>query len=284
VTASGTIIRVCFTLRYRITVMIAAQIGFDFGVHNRPSDPQTRSGMEIRDTKSVSGVSSVRKTAARGAAAATTDASAIEETVSLAGVPESEMTPRVRQALMGLLGEVDRLRRELDDARNRITFLERLADEDSLMPIANRRAFVRELSRMMAFAQRYGTPASVVYFDLNGLKALNDRLGHAAGDAALQHVAQTLVDSVRNTDVVGRIGGDEFGVLLVQTDEETALRKADALAAAITARPMTWQGQEITLSAAYGTHSFHGSENASEALDAADRAMYLRKREQRGGA
>ena len=237
--------------------------------------------MEIRDTKPVSGVGSVRK-AARKSSAESADAAAIEETVSLAGVPESEMTPRVRQALMGLLGEVDRLRRELDDARNRISFLERLADEDSLMPIANRRAFVRELSRMMAFAQRYGTPSSVVYFDLNGLKTLNDEFGHAAGDAALQHIAQTLVDSVRNTDVVGRIGGDEFGVLLVQTDEETALNKADSLAAAIASRPLLWQGKEIALSAAYGTHSFDGSENAAEALDAADRAMYLRKRQQRG--
>jgi diguanylate cyclase (GGDEF)-like protein len=238
--------------------------------------------MEIRDTKPVSGVGSVRKAAARAASGGnSTSASAIEETVALAGVPEAEMTPRVRQALMGLLGEVDRLRRELDDARNRISFLERLADEDSLMPIANRRAFVRELSRMMAFAQRYGTPSSVVYFDLNGLKTLNDEYGHAAGDAALQHIAQTLVDSVRNTDVVGRIGGDEFGVLLVQTDAETALHKADALAEAISSRPLLWQGKEIRLSAAYGTHSFDGSENAAEALDAADRAMYLRKRQQR---
>jgi diguanylate cyclase (GGDEF)-like protein len=238
--------------------------------------------MEIRDTKPVSGVGSVRKATARTNSSSSTSASAIEETVALAGVPEAEMTPRVRQALMGLLGEVDRLRRELDDARNRISFLERLADEDSLMPIANRRAFVRELSRMMAFAQRYGTPSSVVYFDLNGLKTLNDEYGHAAGDAALQHIAQTLVDSVRNTDVVGRIGGDEFGVLLVQTDAETALHKADALAAAISSRPLLWQGKEITLSAAYGTHSFDGSENAAEALDAADRAMYQRKRQQRG--
>src|SRR5438045_33262 len=143
--------------------------------------------MEIRDTKPAGGVTSVRKTAARSSADGPVEASTIEETISLAGVPEAEMTPRVRQALMGLLGEVDRLRRELTDARNRISFLERLADEDSLMPIANRRAFVRELSRMMAFAQRYGTPASVVYFDLDGLKAVNDEYGHAAGDAALQH-------------------------------------------------------------------------------------------------
>ena len=242
--------------------------------------------MEIRDTKPVSRAAPLRKAAAtaESTASGTTGGATIEETVSLAGVPEAEMTPRVRQALMSLLGEVDRLRRELDESRNRIAFLERLADEDSLMPIANRRAFVRELSRMMAFAQRYGTPASIVYFDLDGLKAVNDMHGHAAGDAALQHIAQILVDSVRNTDVVGRLGGDEFGVLLVQTDEETAINKADTLAEAIRSRPLVWQGQEITLSAAYGAHSFRGNENAAEALDAADRAMYERKKKRRDGA
>jgi len=239
--------------------------------------------MEIRDTKPVSGAAPLRKARATRDAGGADAPSPIEETVLLAGVPESEMTPRVRQALMGLLGEVDRLRRELDESRNRIAFLERLADEDSLMPIANRRAFVRELSRMMAFAQRYGTPASVVYFDLDGLKAVNDEHGHAAGDAALQHIAQILVDSVRNTDVVGRLGGDEFGVLLVQTDEETAIRKADSLAASIVAQPLLWQDKLIALSAAYGTHSFHGNENTAEALDAADRAMYERKKKRREG-
>src|SRR5260370_26525587 len=188
-------------------------------------------GMKIRDTKPVSGVAPLRKARAPSGASDAIASGAIEETVLLAGVPESEMTPRVRQALMGLLGDVDRLRRELDESRNRIAFLERLADEDSLMPIANRRAFVRELSRMMAFAQRYGTPASVIYFDLDGLNAVNDEHGHAAGDAALQHVAQILVDSVRNTDVVGRLGGDDFTVLLLHTDQEPAARQADALAA-----------------------------------------------------
>lgn len=240
--------------------------------------------MEIRDTKPVSGAAVVKKAARSRGASGASAAVRIAETVSLAGLAEAEMTPRVHEAIMGLLGEVDRLRGELEDARNRISFLERLADEDALMPIANRRAFVRELSRMMAFAQRYGTPSSVVYFDLNGLKIINDQHGHAAGDAALQHVAQTLVDNVRNTDVVGRIGGDEFGVLLVQTDEETARRKAGSLAAAIAARPLRWQGIEIALSAAYGTHSFSGNEDAAGALDAADRAMYVLKKQQRGRA
>jgi diguanylate cyclase (GGDEF)-like protein len=235
--------------------------------------------MEIRDTKPVSSAAALRKAQARGRAGESVAAPAPASTaVSMAGIPEAELTPRVRQALLGLMGEVDQLRRQLDEARSRITYLERLADEDALMPIANRRAFVRELSRMMAFAERYATPVSVVYFDLNGLKLINDSYGHAAGDAALMHVSRVLVESVRTSDVVGRLGGDEFGVILVQTDQETAVRKAAQLSGAISSRPLFWQGHEIPLSAAYGTHSFSGSETASEAIDAADKAMYERKK------
>ena len=91
------------------------------------------------------------------------------------GIPEAEFTPKVRAAIMALMEEVDRLRRELQQTPARIAYLEQLADEDSLPPIANRRAFVRELSRMMSFAERYDTPASVIYFDVNDLKVINDR-------------------------------------------------------------------------------------------------------------
>src|SRR5581483_1972703 len=103
---------------------------------------------------------------------------------------------------------------ELVQANARIVELERLADEDALMPVANRRAFVRELSRMIAFTQRYGLPSSVVYFDINGMKQINDSHGHTAGDAALQHIAKILVDNIRSSDLVGRLGGDEFAVIL----------------------------------------------------------------------
>ena len=84
----------------------------------------------------------------------------------------------------------------------------------------------------MAFSQRYGTPASIVYFDINGMKQVNDTYGHSAGDAVLLAVAKLLLDNVRTTDVVGRLGGDELGVVLVQTDEARAEHKAAELAAA----------------------------------------------------
>ena len=142
----------------------------------------------------------------------------------------------MRRAFAALMEEVDQLRRQLDDAKTRINYLEKLVDEDPLMPVVNRRAFVRELSRMMAYAQRYGAPSSIVYFDVNGLKRINDQHGHAAGDAVLVAVAQVLIENVRATDVVGRLGGDELGVLLVQTDQAQAWRKAGELAELIDRR------------------------------------------------
>jgi diguanylate cyclase (GGDEF)-like protein len=241
--------------------------------------------MEIRDTKPVAGAGASRKTEARRTVGEPAPASAPEpvDVLNLAGVAETELTPRLRQAIMGLMAEVEALRRELGDARQRIGYLERLADEDPLMPIANRRAFVRELTRMMSFAERYGSPASIVYIDVNNLGQINDDHAHAAGDAALLQVARVLLDNVRNTDVVGRLGGDELGVLLVQTDQQLAEQKAAQLAAAVAAAPLLWQGQEIPLSISYGVYSFRGGENAGDALDAADRAMYQAKR-QRGAS
>jgi diguanylate cyclase (GGDEF)-like protein len=234
--------------------------------------------MEIRDSKPIAGAAS-RRAEARRTVVDSVAAPTAPDTLTLAGISEAELTPKLRQALMGLMAEVDQLRRELGEARARIGYLERLADEDPLMPIANRRAFVRELTRMMSFAQRYGTTASIVYFDINNLKQINDQFTHAAGDAALLQVARILVENVRNTDVVGRLGGDELGVLLVQADQPLAEQKAAQLAAAVATKPLLWQGHEIPLGVAYGVYSFSGGENAGDALDAADRAMYQAKRQ-----
>ena len=108
-----------------------------------------------------------------------------------------------------------------------------------MLPLLNRRAFVRELTRYIAFTGRYNTPASLIYFDLNHFKPINDTYGHAAGDAVLSHFADVLLAHVRDSDCVGRLGGDEFGVLLTHANQEQALKKADVLAAALEASPTT---------------------------------------------
>ena len=126
------------------------------------------------------------------------------DSASIMGIPEGELTPRVREALMQLMGEVDQLRREMSALRERLRESDELADRDPLIPVLNRRAFVRELSRVIAFGRRYGDPAGLVYFDIDDFKQVNDRHGHAAGDVALHHLAKLILDNVRETDIVGR--------------------------------------------------------------------------------
>ncbi|HWA04333.1 MAG TPA: GGDEF domain-containing protein [Rhizomicrobium sp.] len=197
---------------------------------------------------------------------------------SVLGIPESEFTPRVRDAIMTLMSEVDALRRELQQTRSRLEEVEKTADQDHLLPLLNRRAFVRELTRYISFADRYGTPASLVYFDLDGFKLVNDTHGHAGGDAVLAHFAQTLQQNVRDSDVVGRLGGDEFGVLLSHANQEQAHRKADQLANSLNASPTNFAGRAIPVSFSYGAFELKAGESADSAMARADEAMYAHKR------
>jgi diguanylate cyclase (GGDEF)-like protein len=205
------------------------------------------------------------------------------ETVSgaalgMEGVGDETLPAELREGVARLAAERDRLRDELAAARDQIASLERLADEDALTPVANRRAFVRELTRMIAFTQRYGVPACIVYFDVNNMKQINDEHGHPAGDAALRHIAAVLRENIRSSDVVGRLGGDEFGVILAQTDEAQAHHKAAALAEAIARTPLRWDDATVPVTAAYGVHAFSGTDDPQLAIETADRAMYQQKR------
>lgn len=223
---------------------------------------------------------------ATGAAAYARQAKAVESitapapvtSASVLGIPEVEFTPRVREAIMTLMGEVDNLRKELQKTRDRLEEVERYADQDHLLPLLNRRAFVRELTRYISFAGRYGTPATLLYFDLDGFKQVNDTYGHAAGDAVLGHFANVLQSQTRDSDVVGRLGGDEFGVLLAHANVDQGRRKADQLAEALRATPTSWQGQTITIAFSYGAFELKGDDTPDLAMARADEAMYRQKR------
>ena len=216
-----------------------------------------------------------RRTVTPGLAAPVGAPGAVDQ-VTFLGISRSEMTPAVIAAIEALIGELDQLKREVSALRNRLSEAEGLADRDSLTPLLNRRAFVRELGRARTFAGRYGFPASLVYFDLDGFKALNDGHGHAAGDAALMAVAERLIANVRESDIVGRMGGDEFAVVLVQTDRATAETKAAILADAIeTAGP----GQRVS----YGVRELDPDVEPETLIADADAAMFAAKRVRKTG-
>lgn len=238
--------------------------------------------MKLRDEDLLGRLRALAGRARRApAAAAEVAAPGAEDAVELLGLPEDELTPSVRAALHQLIGELIDLRTELVTTQTRLSELERLADEDALAPISNRRAFLRQLDRTISYVERYGTASSLLYFDLNGLKSINDEQGHAAGDAALVHVAHVLLANTRNSDVVGRLGGDEFGVILARADEMTAAAKAGGLAELVAATRFTFDGTTILIRVAYGAYGLRPGEDPQHALAMADRAMYEQKRAHR---
>jgi diguanylate cyclase (GGDEF)-like protein len=197
------------------------------------------------------------------------------------GISEVEMTPAVSAAVQSLLSEIDDLRGEVGRLKGRLAEVEDLADRDALTPLLNRRALLRELGRIRTFAQRYGSPASLVYFDLDDLKGVNDRLGHAAGDAALKAVAERLLENVRESDIVGRMGGDEFAVILAQADHATAEAKAASLARAIEAEPLQFGDWSAPLHISWGVREITQDIEPEALVAEADAAMYVKKRERK---
>ncbi len=231
----------------------------------------------------TSKVSRVRKTNSSSAKKVATAYSSsktekIDDQVSIMGIPEVELTPKVKEAIMSLMAEVAAMRRELDATKSELANLAKLADRDSMLPVQNRRAFVRELTRSMSRVERYGSPSSIVYIDVNDLKEINDSLGHAAGDEALRHLVKVLMENVRESDQIGRLGGDEFCIILNEADKFAAKEKADELAKSITDRSFIFDEKNIKIQVAVGVYTFNGTEDVSQALAEADKDMYKNKR------
>src|SRR5215216_2317798 len=144
------------------------------------------------------------------AAARPRDRAAADERQPFAAAPARN----VPSELAVLLGEIERLQAALRAEQARTKELEASAETDALTGVFNRRGFERELKRSLAYVKRYWTRAALMYVDLDRFKPVNDRHGHAAGDAILQAVGAVLTGAVRASDTVARLGGDEFGLIL----------------------------------------------------------------------
>jgi diguanylate cyclase (GGDEF)-like protein len=176
-----------------------------------------------------------------------------------------------------LIEEISLLRAKVARLQERVEQLDTLAHQDSLINLPNRRGFMRELERLIARVDRYGINAAMLFVDLDGLKMINDTFGHRAGDEALIQVANLLAKGVRSSDVVARIGGDEFGILLEASDENDAHETATRLVDLICTCEFLHDGDALPLSVAIGVGMIDGLDTAEEVMQRADEAMYLRK-------
>jgi diguanylate cyclase (GGDEF)-like protein len=156
--------------------------------------------------------------------------------------------------------------------------LRELAGVDELTKLPNRRQFLKSLETEFARVQRYDRPLSVLMIDADDFKLINDRHGHFAGDEVLQALAVRLRVIVRQIDLLGRLGGEEFAVALMETDMPAALETAERLRREIAAEPFQVAAGKIEVTVSVGVATRRGKDdNAAQLLSLADKAMYLAK-------
>ncbi|WP_113684658.1 putative bifunctional diguanylate cyclase/phosphodiesterase [Blastococcus atacamensis] len=156
------------------------------------------------------------------------------------------------------------------------------AFHDGLTGLANRALFTERIEQALRSNARHGDTAAVVFIDLDGFKAVNDSLGHQAGDALLQQVAQRLSSVVRAGDTLARLGGDEFGLLLAQVDDVAEVTAAGERLLAELARPVRIGQQYVTVSGSVGIALSESDATADSLVRDADIAMYAAKTAGRG--
>lgn len=158
------------------------------------------------------------------------------------------------------------------------TVAERQARQDALTGLLNRRGFLESAAGPWSTAARSGRPLAVVMLDIDHFKLINDEHGHAAGDLALVAVAHRLMRDCRAGDIVARWGGEEFVLLLPETDLEQACALADRIRVLLAQDPVVCQGVSLSLRASFGVAQ-HGQQHSLEALiDEADHCLYDAKR------
>jgi diguanylate cyclase (GGDEF)-like protein len=190
-----------------------------------------------------------------------------------------DFRPRRPRTVEEMSALVDQLRSENLALRRENSMFRKLVYRDDLTGLYNRRHFHERLAQEWSRAQRSGAPLSLVVIDINDFKHINDSFGHAAGDQVLAWVGNVLAHGCRNFDVACRIGGDEFAIVLPDTDTDgarTVVQRIEGTIESAEHAPTLPGGARIRLS--FGVAVSHGRRSATELLQQADVAMYADKR------
>ncbi len=190
----------------------------------------------------------------------------------------SDAGPLDEQVALELAMLAERAGRSIENAR-RFREARQQADLDALTGLHNRRYFHETLAREVARAHRYSRDLALIVFDLDDFKAVNDRIGHLAGDHVLAEVAERVRDVVRSADVPCRVGGDEFGVILPESSLEDADQLYNRLQGAVAAHPVSTAGA-LTLSA--GVTALGSKDDPVSFFQRADEALYRAKNAGKG--
>ena len=160
----------------------------------------------------------------------------------------------------------------------------RMATQDHLTGLYNRMVFDQNFRAALTNAKRYKRQGAVLFIDMDDFKSVNDTFGHKAGDSALKAVAEVLQKTMRETDTVARIGGDEFAVILEEVDGNLALQKVDVIRDALEGLTVTAHNKTVEVNASVGVRVFDGQVDScvpDDILSAADKDMYARKEAQK---
>jgi diguanylate cyclase (GGDEF)-like protein/PAS domain S-box-containing protein len=163
---------------------------------------------------------------------------------------------------------------DIADARHTRETLAFQATHDGLTRLVNQRELHRRLSTILSHAARAGTSVGVLYLDVDGLKGINDSLGHSAGDALLVEVARRLESVVRAEDTVARVGGDEFVVLLPELRQGADAVLVAAKVHEVMSAPISLKGRDVVPSVSIGIATPHGDQRPTDVIAAADKALY----------
>jgi diguanylate cyclase (GGDEF)-like protein len=149
---------------------------------------------------------------------------------------------------------------------------------DGLTEIFNQRKFHEEVEREVTRAERYGRPLSMILFDIDRFKTVNDNYGHLCGDYVLKRVTEKVAQLLRSEQIFARVGGEEFAAILPETNGENAAQLAEKLRLVIAEKPFQYAGLEVPVTSSFGVAELSPAAVTKDALyEAADRALYYSK-------
>ncbi len=189
---------------------------------------------------------------------------------------EGELT---KEKLKKLLLKMDSLKKQIHLQNDLIHGLKQQARRDALTGALNRRAFEQELNKSLSLFKRYNHHGALLMIDVNDFKTINDTLGHLAGDAILKHIVEVLERNTRDTDMIFRVGGDEFCVILKEMTGSASQKKQRELMDTLASSPCSFEGRDIYITVSIGACAFAQATTKADLIAKADTEMYSCKQQ-----